>query len=66
VKWNFKEGDKIDVGDQICDIETDKATLGFEMQDTGYIAKILVPDGTKGVKVGAVKTLTPIFLFLMG
>ena len=54
VKWNFKEGDKVDVGDQICDIETDKATLGFEMQDAGYIAKILVADGTKGVPVGTV------------
>ena len=55
VKWNVKEGDKVEVGEAVCDIETDKATLGFEMQDAGYVAKILVPEGTKGVKVGTVK-----------
>jgi pyruvate dehydrogenase E2 component (dihydrolipoamide acetyltransferase) len=52
IKWTVKVGDKVGPGDQICDVETDKATLGFEMQDEGYVAAILVPEGTKGVKVG--------------
>jgi len=59
IKWHVKEGDKVGPGDNVCDIETDKATLGFEMQDEGYIAKILVGDGTKGVKVG-----TPIVILV--
>lgn len=54
MKWNYKVGDKVEVGDQICEVETDKATLGFELQDPGYIAAILVPEGTKGVQVGKV------------
>lgn len=54
IKWNVKVGDKVGPGDQICDVETDKATLGFEMQDEGIVAAILVPEGTKGVKVGTV------------
>lgn len=41
VKWNVKEGDHVDVGDSICEVETDKATVAFEATDKGYIAKIL-------------------------
>jgi len=52
IKWNVKVGDHVVAGDAICDVETDKATLGFEVQDEGYIAAILVPEGTKGVAVG--------------
>ncbi|KAH7672405.1 Dihydrolipoyllysine-residue acetyltransferase protein [Dioscorea alata] len=51
-KWIKKEGDKIDVGDVICEIETDKATLEFESLEEGYLAKILVPEGSKDVLVG--------------
>lgn len=51
-KWRKKEGDKIEVGDIICEIETDKATLEFESLEEGYLAKILVPDGAKDVPVG--------------
>lgn len=40
VKWNIQEGGKIEVGDLICEIQTDKATVGFESQDEGYLAKI--------------------------
>lgn len=36
----------------MCEIETDKATMGFETPSEGYLAKILVPAGTKGVNVG--------------
>ena len=53
-KWNYKVGDKVGEGDALCDIETDKATLSFEMQEEGYVAKILIQEGTKNVKVGTV------------
>ncbi|XP_022960508.1 dihydrolipoyllysine-residue acetyltransferase component 1 of pyruvate dehydrogenase complex, mitochondrial isoform X1 [Cucurbita moschata] len=50
--WRKKEGDKIEVGDVICEIETDKATLEFECLEEGYLAKILAPEGSKDVPVG--------------
>ncbi|RVW76235.1 Dihydrolipoyllysine-residue acetyltransferase component 1 of pyruvate dehydrogenase complex, mitochondrial [Vitis vinifera] len=51
-KWRKKEGDKIEVGDVICEIETDKATLEFESLEEGYLAKIVAPEGSKDVAVG--------------
>ncbi|KAF7811585.1 dihydrolipoyllysine-residue acetyltransferase component 1 of pyruvate dehydrogenase complex, mitochondrial-like [Senna tora] len=51
-KWRKKEGDKIEVGDILCEIETDKATLEFETLEEGYLAKILAPEGSKDVAVG--------------
>ncbi|KAJ0102308.1 hypothetical protein Patl1_05970 [Pistacia atlantica] len=51
-KWMKKEGDKIEVGDILCEIETDKATVEFESLEEGYLAKILVPEGSKDVPVG--------------
>ncbi|KAK1292895.1 hypothetical protein QJS10_CPB17g01976 [Acorus calamus] len=51
-KWRKKEGDMIDVGDVICEIETDKATLEFESLEEGFLAKILAPEGSKDVLVG--------------
>ncbi|XP_057532087.1 dihydrolipoyllysine-residue acetyltransferase component 1 of pyruvate dehydrogenase complex, mitochondrial [Amaranthus tricolor] len=51
-KWRKKEGDKIAVGDILCEIETDKATLEFECLEEGYLAKILVPEGSKDIPVG--------------
>ncbi|RIA36685.1 pyruvate dehydrogenase E1 component beta subunit [Hephaestia caeni] len=53
-KWLVKEGDAVKSGDIMAEIETDKATMEFEAVDEGTIAKILVPEGTDGVKVGAV------------
>jgi pyruvate dehydrogenase E2 component (dihydrolipoamide acetyltransferase) len=53
-KWLVKEGDAIKSGDILAEIETDKATMEFEAVDEGTIAKIVVPEGTDGVKVGAV------------
>nr|XP_039249549.1 dihydrolipoyllysine-residue acetyltransferase component of pyruvate dehydrogenase complex, mitochondrial-like [Styela clava] len=50
--WVLKEGDHFEPGDLLAEIETDKATVGFEAQDEGYIAKILVPEGTKEVPLG--------------
>jgi pyruvate dehydrogenase E2 component (dihydrolipoamide acetyltransferase) len=52
-KWLVKEGDEVKSGDILAEIETDKATMEFEAVDEGKIAKILVPEGTDGVKVGA-------------
>nr|WP_166175661.1 pyruvate dehydrogenase complex E1 component subunit beta [Altererythrobacter segetis] len=53
-KWLVKEGDKISAGDVLAEIETDKATMEFESIDEGTVGKILVPEGTEGVKVGTV------------
>ncbi len=53
-KWLKKEGDKVSSGDVIAEIETDKATMEVEAVDEGVLAKILVPEGTEGVKVNAV------------
>ena len=52
ISWSKKEGDKVKVGDIICEIQTDKATIGFESQEDGYLAKILIPGESKGVEVG--------------
>jgi pyruvate dehydrogenase E2 component (dihydrolipoamide acetyltransferase) len=56
-KWLVKEGDQVRSGDILAEIETDKATMEFEAVDEGTIAKIVVPEGTDGVKVGAVIAL---------
>ena len=52
-KWLVKEGDVVKSGDLLAEIETDKATMEFEAVDEGTIGKILVPEGSEGVKVGA-------------
>lgn len=52
--WVKKEGDLLQPGDSICEIETDKATVSFEVQEEGYLAKILVPAGTKNIPLGTV------------
>ncbi|CAJ1063982.1 dihydrolipoyllysine-residue acetyltransferase component of pyruvate dehydrogenase complex%2C [Xyrichtys novacula] len=57
-RWEKKEGDKIGEGDLIAEVETDKATVGFEMLEECYLAKILVPEGTRDVTVGAVICIT--------
>ncbi|WP_309623250.1 pyruvate dehydrogenase complex E1 component subunit beta [Novosphingobium sp.] len=53
-KWLVKEGDTVKSGDILAEIETDKATMEFESIDEGVIGKILVAEGTEGVKVGTV------------
>lgn len=58
-KWLVKEGDTVSSGDVMCEIETDKATMEFEAVDEGTIGKILIADGTEGVKVN-----TPIAVLL--
>src|SRR6202453_5131045 len=52
-RWLVKEGDKVKSGDILAEIETDKATMEFEAVDEGRIGKILVPEGSEGVKVNA-------------
>jgi pyruvate dehydrogenase E1 component beta subunit len=58
-KWLVKEGDTVNPGDVLAEIETDKATMEVESVDSGRVSKILVPEGTEGVKVN-----TPIALVL--
>src|SRR5215212_4816943 len=58
-KWVAKEGDQVKAGDVIAEIETDKATMEVEAIDEGRLGKILVGEGTEGVKVN-----TPIALIL--
>jgi pyruvate dehydrogenase E2 component (dihydrolipoamide acetyltransferase) len=53
-RWLKKEGDKVRAGDVIAEIETDKATMEVEAVDEGVLGRILVADGTEGVKVNAV------------
>jgi pyruvate dehydrogenase E2 component (dihydrolipoamide acetyltransferase) len=50
-KWHVKEGDTVASGDIMAEIETDKATMEFEAVDEGTIGKILIEEGTEGVKV---------------
>jgi len=50
-KWLVKEGDTVSSGDLLAEIETDKATMEFEAVDEGIVGKLLVAEGTEGVKV---------------
>ncbi|MDH5529659.1 MAG: pyruvate dehydrogenase complex dihydrolipoamide acetyltransferase, partial [Paracoccaceae bacterium] len=58
-KWLVKEGDTVSSGDILAEIETDKATMEFEAVDEGIVGKILVAEGTAGVKVN-----TPIAIMI--
>ena len=56
-KWLVKEGDQVSSGDVIAEIETDKATMEVEAVDEGTVAKILISEGSEGVKVNSVIAL---------
>ena len=58
-KWLKKEGDTVDSGDVLAEIETDKATMELEAVDEGVLGRILVPEGTEGVAVN-----TPVAVIL--
>ena len=58
-KWLVKEGDTVASGDILAEIETDKATMDFEAVDEGVLGRILITEGTEGVKVN-----TPIAVLL--
>ncbi len=52
--WHKRVGDRVDAGDVLAEIETDKATMEVEAVDEGILGKIVVPEGTDGVAVNAV------------
>jgi len=52
VSWEKKEGDAVAEGDLLCEIETDKATMGFETPEEGYLAKVILPAGSKDIPIG--------------
>ncbi|CAI5929532.1 unnamed protein product [Closterium sp. NIES-64] len=51
-KWCKAEGEQVNAGDVLCEIETDKATLSMESMEDGFLAKILMPEGSKDIPVG--------------
>ena len=53
-KWLVKEGDTVSSGDLMAEIETDKATMEFEAVDEGVVGKIMIAEGSEGVKVNTV------------
>jgi len=57
-KWLISEGDAFSPGDAICDIETDKATVSYDVQDSGFLAKILEQDGAQNIVVGSPIAIT--------
>ncbi|CAL7945496.1 unnamed protein product [Xylocopa violacea] len=58
VKWLKKEGEKVEAGDALADIQTDKAVVTMEVDEESILAKIIVPEGTKDIKVGTLIALT--------
>ncbi|XP_010136518.1 PREDICTED: pyruvate dehydrogenase protein X component-like, partial [Buceros rhinoceros silvestris] len=53
VKWLKKEGELVSAGDALCEIETDKAVITMESSDDGVLAKILVEEGSKNIRLGS-------------
>nr|CAB3264748.1 pyruvate dehydrogenase protein X component-like [Phallusia mammillata] len=51
VKWLIAVGDQVEVGDAMCEVETDKAVVTMEANEEGTLAKILIPEGSKNVKI---------------
>ncbi|TRY80017.1 hypothetical protein TCAL_06576 [Tigriopus californicus] len=58
VKWCIQEGEKINPGDVLCEIQTDKAVVAMECDDEAILAKILIQEGESGVEVGKLIALT--------
>ena len=56
--WHKKVGDRVEPGDLLCEIETDKAQMDFEVQEEGFLAKILMPAGMKDAEVGKVRKVS--------
>ena len=52
--WQKSVGDRLEEGDVLVQIETDKATMDFETPDEGYLAKVLIPAGQKNIPIGTV------------
>ncbi|XP_004627106.1 pyruvate dehydrogenase protein X component, mitochondrial [Octodon degus] len=53
VKWLKKEGDTVSAGDALCEIETDKAVVTLDASDDGILAKIVLEEGTKNIRLGS-------------
>ena len=58
VSWEKNEGDEITDGDVLAQVETDKATMDMDSATEGYMAKIVVPAGTKDIPLGKVSSQT--------
>lgn len=58
VRWLKKEGDEVEIGDEVAEIETDKATMAMEAFDEGILAKILIPEGGKAPIGGVLAVIT--------
>lgn len=58
VKWCKQEGEKLNAGDVLCEVQTDKAVVAMEVDDDAVLAKILVPEGETGVQVNTLIALT--------
>jgi hypothetical protein len=54
--WLKAEGDQLNEGDVLAQIETDKATMDFETPEEGFLARILTPAGSRDVPIGGVRT----------
>ncbi|OTF77019.1 pyruvate dehydrogenase protein X component-like protein, partial [Euroglyphus maynei] len=52
VKWHKKEGEKINAGDILCEVQTDKAVVAYEFDDDGILAKILINENSAEIQVG--------------
>ncbi|XP_022715182.1 dihydrolipoyllysine-residue acetyltransferase component 2 of pyruvate dehydrogenase complex, mitochondrial-like [Durio zibethinus] len=57
-RWLKNEGDKVNPGEVLCEVETDKATVEMECMEEGYLAKIVKGDGSKEIKVGEIIAIT--------
>lgn len=64
VAWEKQEGDRVEEGEVLAIIETDKSTMEMETPDEGYVAKIFLPAGSKDVPVNKVLILTFLILLL--
>lgn len=53
-KWNKKVGDEVGPGDILAEVETDKATVDFEMQEEGYVARLMVDEGAQDIALGQI------------
>ncbi len=56
LSWAKQEGEQVSEGDLLAEIETDKATMGFETPEEGYLAKIMIPAGSRDIPIGKVTT----------
>jgi pyruvate dehydrogenase E2 component (dihydrolipoamide acetyltransferase) len=52
--WLKSEGDQLNEGDVLAQIETDKATMDFETPEEGFLARVIVPAGTRDIPIGSV------------